>query len=165
MVAPAKHAKDSDEEAFQAVLDGLRLGKSMRASCREISLDPGTFIGWATEWPGAWKHYEKARGIALDLMAEELLDIADDGKNDFMESNDPNNPGYKVNGEYVQRSRLRVDTRKWYLSKVAPKRYGDKLAVTGGDDDDPPLRMEHSLGGEAQALVAEILKEVMKNAE
>ncbi len=37
--------------------------------------------------------------------------------------------GWQLNGEHVQRSRLRVDTRKWFLSKLAPKRYGDRQAV------------------------------------
>jgi hypothetical protein len=45
------------------------------------------------------------------------------------------NTGWVLNGEHVQRSRLRVDTRKWFASKVAPKIYGDKIetAVTGAN--------------------------------
>jgi hypothetical protein len=35
----------------------------------------------------------------------------------------------------VERSRLMVDTRKWYLGKMAPKRYGDKLTLDGGVDN------------------------------
>ena len=38
--------------------------------------------------------------------------------------------GWVLNGEHIQRSRLRVDTRKWYLSKLNPKKYGDKVDVT-----------------------------------
>ena len=65
-----------------------------------------------------------------DALAEETLEIADDGKNDWMLDNDPDNPGYKLNGEHVQRSRLRVDARKWFASKVAPKKYGEKVEQT-----------------------------------
>ncbi len=36
-----------------------------------------------------------------------------------------------LNGEHVQRSRLRVDSRKWLLSKLKPERYGDKLQHSG----------------------------------
>jgi hypothetical protein len=46
-----------------------------------------------------------------------------------MDENDPENPGYRANGEHIQRSKLRVDTRKWFLSKLKPKVYGDKSAV------------------------------------
>ena len=79
---------------------------------------------------GFFAQYARARDVGLDAMADELFDIADDGTNDWMERDGEGNPGYAVNGENVSRSRLRVDTRKWYLSKLAPKRYGEKLEVT-----------------------------------
>ena len=41
----------------------------------------------------------------------------------------PHNPGWKANGEHIQRSRLRVETRKWMLSKLLPHLYGDKSSV------------------------------------
>ena len=76
-------------------------------------------------------HYAKARDAGLEEMADELLEITDDASNDWMERHDPDNPGFALNGEHVQRSRLRVDTRKWILSKLAPKRYGDRLELGG----------------------------------
>lgn len=65
-------------------------------------------------------------------MAEEILDIADDATNDWMADNydEGKTPGYELNGENIQRSKLRVDTRKWLMAKMKPKRYGDKLDVT-----------------------------------
>lgn len=69
-------------------------------------------------------------------MADDLLEIADDGTNDFVEKERPNGPKFLAfDGEHVQRSRLRVDTRKWILAKALPKIYGDKLTaeVTGKD--------------------------------
>lgn len=69
----------------------------------------------------------KAKGCTA--VAEHALDIADDGSNDWMESHDPENRGWRFNGEHVQRSRLRVETRKWFLSKLMPKVYGDKSSV------------------------------------
>lgn len=69
-------------------------------------------------------------------MADELLEVADDARNDWMERQDDNGgSSWKVNGEHIQRSRLRVDTRKWMLSKALPKVFGDKITQTveGGD--------------------------------
>lgn len=78
-----------------------------------------------------WEQYEKARNIQAELMFEELLDIADDGSNDFMERMSKEGEGYvTANPEAIGRSRLRVDTRKWYLSKVLPKKFGEKLDLT-----------------------------------
>ena len=97
-----------------------------------------TVINWSlnTEHP-FFDQYERARKIGYHLMADELTDIADDGSNDWMEryGKDGEALGWAINGEAVQRSRIRIDTRKWMLSKVLPKIYGDKSSVdltTGG---------------------------------
>jgi hypothetical protein len=83
-----------------------------------------------------WEQYEKARNIQAELMFEELLEIADDGTNDWMKENRDGSTYYVINGEAMGRSRLRVDVRKWYLSKVLPKKFSDKLDLTS---DHKPL--------------------------
>lgn len=81
------------------------------------------------------EQYETARNVQAEMMFEELLEIADDGSNDYIERETKDGDTYEVlNSEHVQRSRLRVDTRKWYLSKVLPKKFGDKIAHVGPDD-------------------------------
>ncbi len=89
--------------------------------------------------------YARARDIGLDVMADEILEISDDGSNDWMERLDKDGEatGLQLNREHVQRSRLRVDTRKWILGKLAPKRYGDKLQHTG--DGGGPIRVRPDL--------------------
>lgn len=80
------------------------------------------------------ENYDKARVAQADHFFDELLEIADDSAEDYVEKEIGD--GITVshyNSEHVNRSRLRVDTRKWYLSKVLPKKYGDKLDVTSGD--------------------------------
>jgi hypothetical protein len=79
-------------------------------------------------------------------MADEMLEVADDGTNDWMlrRGSDEEDDLYQLNGEHLQRSRLRVDTRKWLLSKALPKVYGDKLAL-GGDEDAPPINVVHKI--------------------
>ena len=74
-------------------------------------------------------------------MADEMLEIADDGSNDWMLRKDGDKEFYVLNGEHVQRSRLRLDTRKWLLSKALPKVYGDKLAVHSNAERPVVLRV------------------------
>lgn len=131
-------------KATLIVMD-VESGMSLRASCARHGVPACSFIRWTKNDDELAKHYARAKDISLDLMAEEVIEIADTAEDAF-------------------KARLQVDTRKWYMSKLAPKRYGDKLAVTGGDETDPPLRMEHSLGGEAAQLVSELLKGI-KNGE
>jgi hypothetical protein len=91
--------------------------------------DMSTVFLWIQRHTEFSHQYARAKEEAADALAEEILDIADDGANDWIETNDPDNPGYKANGEHIQRSRLRVDTRKWYASKLKPKKYGEKIDV------------------------------------
>ncbi len=80
--------------------------------------------------------YTRAKTVGIERMAEELVAIADDGRNDWMQSHNPDNPGYQVNGEHHARSRLRIDTRKWVLAKLIPKKYGESstLELAGSID-------------------------------
>ncbi len=70
-------------------------------------------------------------------MAEDILDIADDGSNDFMTITKGDKTYEVENKEVTNRSRLRVDTRKWIMSKMKPKKYGDKLDMTTNGKDLP----------------------------
>ncbi|HEF4835470.1 TPA: terminase small subunit protein [Burkholderia vietnamiensis] len=80
--------------------------------------------------------YARARDMQAEGMADEILEIADDGRNDWMEiqNRDGDNVGWRVNGEAVQRSRLRIDARKWLLSKLLPKKYGTSPPDANGED-------------------------------
>lgn len=74
-------------------------------------------------------------------MAEEMLEIADDGRNDTYKDED----GREIaNQDVIARSRLRVDARKWLMARMAPKKYGDKIEQTlqGGDTPIKITRIE-----------------------
>lgn len=74
-------------------------------------------------------------------MAEEILEIADNGENDTYIDEHGNK---RTDHDVVARSRLRVDARKWLASKMAPKRYGDKVETTVKGDNDNPLTVLYS---------------------
>lgn len=77
--------------------------------------------------------YAKARQAQITRWEDEIIEIADDASNDWMEreGKDGEGSGWAVNGEAIGRARLRVDSRKWIMSKRLPKVYGDKVAHTG----------------------------------
>lgn len=109
-------------------------GESLRAVCRDDSMPcTSTVMKWAAEKPEFSEQYAKARELLLEHWAEEIIEIADDGTNDWMErkNNEGESIGWQVNGEHIQRSRLRADSRKWLLSKLAAKKYGDKIELGG----------------------------------
>jgi hypothetical protein len=105
-------------------------------SLRKITLDKhmpaaSTVFKWLTENENFAEQYARARDAQADTLADEILDIADDGSNDWMADAEL---GERYNGDAVQRSKLRVDARKWIAAKLKPKKYGDKLDLTSGGE-------------------------------
>lgn len=74
--------------------------------------------------------YARARASQAENMFDYLLDIADDDSRDTILVKMGTKEVPMENKEWVNRSKLRVDTRKWYLSKVLPKKFGEKLDLT-----------------------------------
>lgn len=127
---PAGRPTDYTPEIAQAVCLRLAEGESLRSICRDEGMPPkGTILRWIGIHAEFRDQYAQAKFDGAEALAEEMFEIADDGSNDWMELTDKDdNPyGYKANGEHIQRSKLRIDTRKWYLSKIMPKKYGDKI--------------------------------------
>jgi hypothetical protein len=117
-------------ELCDLICTQLAAGMSLRTVCEPKSMPSAVSVfAWMRKYPDFLKQYARAKVESADALVEEMLDIADDGRNDWMEVFDKEGEcvGYKVNGEHVQRSKLRVDTRKWAASKLSPKKYGDKL--------------------------------------
>jgi hypothetical protein len=80
--------------------------------------------------------YARAREARADAMAEEILEISDDDSDDAII--DPETGSTRLNTEFVARSRLKVDTRKWLMARMAPKVYGDKVSQEiSGPDGNP----------------------------
>lgn len=98
------------------ILDSIAQGDSLRTIARRSGMpSPGAIVKRARTCEDFGKRYAAAREAAIELQADELLAIADDSDED------------------VQRSRLRVDVRKWLMSKLIPTKYGDKMQVSGND--------------------------------
>lgn len=113
-------------------------GTSLLTVCAEDRAMPSydTALTWLHHDPLFADMYKNAQRARADALFEETLQIADDGRNDWMQRNDPNNPGWVANGEHLARSRLRVETRRWAAGKLNPHRYGDK-AIIEGDPSKP----------------------------
>jgi len=91
-----------------------------------------TIFDWLAKHEQFSELYAHAREARAELHAEEILEIADDARNDFMEREAKSGETFTaLDTEAVLRSRLRIDTRKWLLSKLLPRQYGDKMQIAG----------------------------------
>ena len=112
-------------------------GQSLREICRAEGMpDKATVLRWMTAHEGFRDQYARAREAQADHFAEEILEISDDGSNDWMTRKQGDEEVAVANHEHISRSKLRVDARKWLMSKMAPKKYGDKVEL-GGPDGGP----------------------------
>ena len=82
-------------------------------------------------------NYTKAKQEQIETLIDDCLDIADNTDNDTIIRQDKDGNDYEVcNSEYINRSRVRIDTRKWLASKLAPKIYGDKQEDKDNNKDE-----------------------------
>lgn len=98
-----------------------------------------TINEWRLDYKEFSVSYAQAKLIQADLLAEECLDISDDSSND---TNIDRHGNETLNGEWVARSRLRVDTRKWMASKLLPKQYGDSKYLEEKIEENQSLKEE-----------------------
>jgi hypothetical protein len=108
----------------------LSTGETLKAICREDAFPPDATVRlWAlNNVEGFAAQYAAARDLGLDAMADDLLEIADTPQ-DGVTTTDQEWGTSEKRGDMLEHRKLRYDARKWYLSKLAPKRYGDRLNV------------------------------------
>lgn len=121
------------KEKAAAICERIAEGESLRKICEDESLpNKSTVMRWMDAHPEFRDQYARAREAQADYWAEEIIQIADDGANDTTTDAEGNE---RTNQDVIARSRLRVDTRKWLMARMAPKKYGDKVTqeITGAD--------------------------------
>jgi hypothetical protein len=153
----------------QVILELIKEGESIRNISRRKDMPSRpTIYSWINDLDHPFSsQYARAREIGYLKMAEELLDIADDGANDFYDKElDSGKTIQVVDHEHIQRSRLRVDTRKWILSKMLPKIYGDKVTAQVSGPEGGPVEVKDvtpvSVRQEARVILA-LLREAQEN--
>jgi hypothetical protein len=143
------------------ILDEIAKKTSVNKTAEIVGITPTTIFRWLAANQEFSECYARAKEMACELIADEMIEIADDGTNDWYEKN-----GRKaVDYEAVMRSKLRVDTRKWLLAKLMPKKYGDRLEIEGGYTGQPLLQINVIGADGVPKSLTEGLSEVPKAAE
>ena len=114
------------------VFNEMRQGLSAYKACVKVGLPQSTLSRWLDEDRSLAEDYARAREELHEFIAAEILAIAD--------APVPSTEKGGVDPGAIQKQRLQVDARKWLLSKLAPKKWGDKIEVSG--DADNPLKIE-----------------------
>ena len=115
-VRPRGRPSKYNEEIADRICDRISEGEALYKVARDSGMpDQKTMFRWLEQFPSFRHKYARAKEQMLEREADNILAIADS-------DDDPNS------------RRVRVDTRKWLLSKLIPKKYGDKIVIYGSLD-------------------------------
>ncbi len=114
------------EELGNEICEGL--ATSSKGLAHLINANPHwpcaqTIFEWRLKIKSFGDKYDLAKRNQIEALVDDILNISDNDDNDVIE----NDHGLVGNSVAIQRSRLRVDSRKWLAGKLAPKIYGDKI--------------------------------------
>jgi hypothetical protein len=112
-----------DADLGGKVVEMVGDGYGLQAACVALNVPRRTVRTWAAEQPDFAKALQLARRDGLEVLADEIISIGDEVEG-------------CTDNAVVQAARLRIDARKWLLSKLHPERYGDKVELTGKDGKD-----------------------------
>jgi len=132
-----------NEKVVDEICRRLAAGESVLRMCRDDHMpNPATVYGWLLDTKSKQDfidRYEAAKVVQAEVFHDELLEIADDSSQDKIETEIAGGlegglsiVGTQTDHEHINRARLRVDTRKWIIARMNPKKYGDKMDVTSG---------------------------------
>ena len=132
------------QETADEICERLAGGESLTAICKDEKIPSfRTVFTWLADRPDFLQQYARARETQAERMAEEILSIADDSSSDVATRyNEKGDPYEVTDHDHINRCRLRVDSRKWLLSKMIPKKYGDATLLKHADPDGNILKVQ-----------------------
>ncbi len=128
---------------FNTICERMSDGESLRTICTDKDMPArSTVHKWLADDDKRTGNkrlflsdqYARAQSERADKLFDECLEIADEAANDITAKEDGTQV---VNHENIQRARLRVDTRKWMIGKMQPRKYGDRtqMELTGAEGE------------------------------
>ena len=120
-------------------------------ACKQVGISNTSFLDYIEADTRLIELYARAMAIRSDIKAEKILKLAHNRKNDFYTDQDGN---IKPNPVAVQRDRLIIDSEKWLLAKLAPRKYGDRINIDAQINVQQPLSIDQ---------VNDILKQLDEN--
>lgn len=131
---------DYNQDVAAAICARLVEGESLRKICQDDDMPAiSTVFKWLAAHEEFVEQYALARDSQADTLADEIIDIADDGKRDYKVDEDGR---AVVDHDHIARARLRVDARKWIAAKLKPKKYGDRIHQEVTGKDGAPIQYE-----------------------
>jgi hypothetical protein len=126
------YSQEQIDTLFDLICERVSNGESISEILRNDDMPVRTtFYKWLVSSKEKMDKYARASELRAEYLFDEIFKIADDKQNDFTTLED----GTRViNHDAINRNRLQVDTRKWALCHMNPKKYGEKKDITSGGE-------------------------------
>jgi hypothetical protein len=134
-------------DTFDAIIADVRRGKPVRRAIVDRGSEPGAFYDVLDASDEASQRYARAKSDGLDRLAEETIWLSDEARIGEIIRDSAKDGITITRADAVERAKLQVDTRKWLLSKLAPKKYGERVQQVVSGPDDGPVKSEVALTG------------------
>lgn len=120
------YSKKQTDDIFLKICNRIEGGEALRTILKEKDMPSSqTFYKWIDSDEQKTKQYARACEMRADIIFDEMIDIADNQESDIITVEGKEITNHNV----INRARLRIDTRKWILSKMNPKKYGEKIEI------------------------------------
>ena len=118
-----KYNEEQKEAILNSIFEDISKGASLRKACKNSGIPRMTFYNWIDDEQKEIDRYTRAKEQGIEARFESI-------EEDYNEEPQRDPETGKIDSAWVQLQRLKIDSKKWELSKLAPKKYGDKIDVT-----------------------------------
>ena len=114
------YTKEEKENIFNTIFDTIENGGSLRSALKIVDISSKSFYEWLEQDTDKVKQYARAMDERTELKFDSI-------EQDYMEEPQRDPESGRIDSAWVQLQRLKIDAKKWELSKLNPKKYGDKM--------------------------------------
>lgn len=126
----------------EKILERLMKGEHLTAICRDSEMPSlETVYRWLRTNAEFAERYSFSREVAAQVMCDEIIEIADDSGDDWIDGWD----GRKLNRDAIERSKIKIDARKWTLATTMPHKFGNRTNIEVSGKDGGAITMANSV--------------------
>lgn len=159
------YSEDEKQKVFDDICSRIEAGESLRSVLRSENMPSSqTFYKWIDEDENKSKQYARATTLRAEIIFDEMLEISDTPIEGVVVETDDNGRIKEKKGDMLGHRRLQIDTRKWILARMNPKKYSDKLDLSSIDGSMTP-KASNDLSKVSIETLLQLKKEMKSNGD
>lgn len=144
---PAGRPSDYNEEIAAEILTAIATTRvGLATICQnEHFPEPRTVYRWLMQNADFCQRYARAKEDSLQILEDELLELADNTRLGEIVTLKGDGTEERKIADMLDHRKLQIETRKWLMGKLKPKKYGDRTVLAGDKDAPLGVQLIHSI--------------------